>query len=273
MLDPHSTFPALLAGSAFIAATALGACEEAPVTPEAPPEPAFHHKDGHGGGPGGGGDDDGGSTADSAALDLGADSNGDGLGDAMSTPEPQVLEVVEDEDILRLQTGDQPGEEFTFSGAHNFDDTRAAAEDEFSDGEFSGTDECLVKKKGNKTIDAAKIESAIAKLTDGGQVRDNFNLRVDKNALGGSSEDHKIFASWAELDGSAWDLNVRPAEVALLSGDIDLDATVQYTGGSVGVKMRSSNPSFTVVCPVATEDVNGNGGVGDAVEAFIDRLP
>lgn len=271
MLARNSRFLALLGGGAFVAGVALVACDQTPVTPDsvpiakAPPgacDPWPECKDG-------GGDDDGGggSTAGSAALDLGADSNGDSLGDAMITSETQVLEVEEKKDVLRLFTGDG----FTFSGANNFDDTRAAAEDQFADGSFEG-DECFVQKKGNRTIDPAKIESAIAKLTDPGQERDNFNLRVNKNALDGNSEDHKIFANWAESDGSAWDLNVRPSRVALLGGDIDGDATLQYTGGSVSVKKRSENPSFTVVCPVATEDVNGDGGVGDAVEAAIDRL-
>lgn len=269
MLVRTSRSLVLLAGATLIAWAGMAACDETPFGPDSPPGPQLHHRPVHAGGPGGGDD---GSSSDSAALDLGADSNGDGVGDAMLTSETQVLEVVEDQDLLRLQTGDQPGEGFTFSGAHDFDDTRAAAEAEFSDGEFSGTDECVVKKKGNKTIDPAKIDAAIAKLTDPGQERDNFNLRVDKNALGASSEDHKIFSNWTEPNESTWDLNVRPAQVALLSGDINSDATVQYTGGSVGVKMRSSNPSFTVVCPVATEDVNGDGGAGDAVEAAIDRL-
>lgn len=276
----HSTPLTLLAGAAFIVGGAMMACEEAPLTPDAPPVaaaprgacspwPACKDDDG---GDGGGGD---GSTPDSAALDLGGDANADGLGDAMITSATQTLNAEKDDaDVLLLNDG---GGAFSFDADLNFDDTRAAALADLdgTDGTAPGLDHCSAETRGNRTVAEKRIREAIERFTDTSLDHGDVHpkLSVDKNALGIASSEHRISTTWTEPDGTGWSLGVgdvgktgNPSTVTVVQGTgIDDDpVTVQYAGGAVGMKNMSANPSYAVICPMHADD---------AVEAAIDRLP
>ena len=273
MVAPDSTsITTLLTGAVLTTCASLGlaACDGTADTSELPTKPQFHHKDGHGGGPGGGGGGGEDGSVGATFLSLGADSNGDGLGDALATPSAQAMELEEEGGVLRLSTP-RKGNETTDPTivTHDFDDTRAAALAAFSDESFEGDDCSIARDTGSKRrpIAPGRIRTAIEKLNDPEQARLMFVLELDKNALGGSSEDHRLKSNWEEDGEALWNLGVggpgwASSTVALLAGDIDGDATVQFTGGGVKVKDRTEKPTFSVRCPIHPDD---------GVEAVIDR--
>ena len=194
------------------------------------------------------GDGGGGPTAADATVVL-----SDGM---TSTAQDVRIQRESDSEIHFEDVRDGTGAS-TFESVIALTATRLEALADLDDGGFPGSSGCVVKPANTSE---AVMRGLLAKLSDGVQVR-FFLLSIDKTALGSASKGHGIGSTFTDgtgqlisLMGAGTKKRLLPgvsATVALISGNINGDFTVEFSGGAVSVWDRTGKVKDHVdlVCP------------------------